>query len=122
MKHLKASGLWFRSDDQRKRVAGTLQYSSDGLHLKLIGSLTEGWRPRSHVYDKIFGVRRLPLRFIRHSVRQLHESSKINNMGIGSEIIHSNTAIIGNDHIKGESAPPMESIDLSFSYLSDWAG
>ena len=123
MKHFKASGLWFRSDDQRKRVAGTLQYSSDGLHLKLIGSLTEGWRPRSHVYDKIFGVvGDCPFGSFVTLFESFTKSSKINNMGIGSEIIHSNTAIIGNDHIKGESAPPMESIDLSFSYLSDWAG
>ena len=123
MKHFKASGLWFRSDDQRKRVAGTLQYSSDGLHLKLIGSLTEGWRPRSHVYDKIFGVvGDCPFGSFVTLFDSFTKSSKINNMGIGSEIIHSNTAIIGNDHIKGESAPPMESIDLSFSYLSDWAG
>ena len=107
MKHFKASGLWFRSDDQRKRVAGTLQYSSDGLHLKLIGSLTEGWRPRSHVYDKIFGVvGDCPFGSFVTLFDSFTKSSKINNMGIGSEIIHSNTVIIGNDHIKGESGRP----------------
>ena len=66
--------------------------------------------------------RRLPLRFIRHSVRQLHEELEDKQHGhrIGNNILQYG------DHrerpLKGESAPPMESIDLSFSYLSDWAG
>jgi hypothetical protein len=123
MKHFKASGLWFKSDDQGKRVAGTLRYSSDGLHLELIGSLTEGWRPGALEYDKIFGVvGDCPCGSFVTLFDSFTKSSNINNVGIGSETIYCNTAIIGSDHIKGELAPSMESIDLTLSYLSDWAG
>lgn len=123
MKFFKVDGQWSIDENEKKQMAGTLTFSKKGLRLKLLGSFRKGWSPTAgSTYPSIRGiVEKNPFGNFVTLYDCFTNSTSFNNVGIGSESIRANRAILSDDH------PPhgpqlFESLSVRFTHLADWVG
>ena len=122
MKHFEASGLWYPSDDPDNAVGGTLKFDDDGLYLVLLGSFRPGWSPEAERYPLVHGVvGDCPYGSFVTLIDSFRTTQKFNMVGATSEKLYCHQAAIGNFHLS-DNPITMESLELDFSYLTDWAG
>ena len=122
MKHFEANGLWYPSDDSTNAVGGTLKFDKDGLQLALLGSFRQGWSPKAEEYPIIHGVvGESPYGAYVTLIDCYRNKMNFNMVGVTSERITCKKAVIGDCHLPVEPTR-FESIDLDFTYLSEWVG
>jgi ApeA N-terminal domain 1 len=122
MKHFEANGLWYPSDDSTNAVGGTLKFDKDGLQLALLGSFRQGWSPKAEEYAIIRGVvAESPYGVYVTLIDCYRNKMNFSMAGVTSEKIRCHKAVIGNCHLPVEPTG-FESIDLDFTYLSEWVG
>lgn len=122
MMHFEASGLWYPSDDSSNAVGGTLKFNDEGLHLFLLGSFRQGWSPGTVHYPIIHGVLgESPYGPFATLIDSFRNQSKFNMVGVTSEKILCQKAVVGNFHFQ-EGPTHLQSLGLDFSYLSEWVG
>lgn len=122
MKHIEASGLWFPHDEPDNTVAGTLKFDDDGLQLILLGSFRRGWSPEPDRYSLIHGVvGNLPFGSFVTLIDCFQTQCQFDSVGFTSETILASKATIGDRHLS-EGSSRYESMQISYSYLTDWAG
>ena len=122
MKHFEASGLWYPFDDPANAVGGTLKFDDKGLQLVLLGSFRQGWSPEAERYPIIHGVvGESPYGAFVTLIDSFRTGQQFNMVGATSERIRCQMAMVGNCHLP-EEASRFESVELNFSYLTEWVG
>jgi ApeA N-terminal domain 1 len=120
VKHFQSSGLWCLATDFSSTVAGTLNFGDDGLILHLLGSFGATWDTEK--YPAIYGiVGENPYGTFVTLVNCVTQRSAINSAGLNFETIRCGRAVIGASHLPGETHQ-FETLAVSLSYLTDWAG
>jgi hypothetical protein len=122
MKHFEARGHWNLADDPDHSVGGTLKFDENGLTLELLGCFREGWTPIAQRYSITHGVvGDSPYGSFVTLIDSLKIGQKFTMVGATAEKIRCERAIVGNCHLEDDSSR-YESVELDFSYLSDWVG
>jgi ApeA N-terminal domain 1 len=123
MKSFKVNGQWSIDENEKKQMAGTLTYSKKGLRLKLLGSFRSGWSPTAGSnYPVIKGVvEKNPFGSFVTLYNCYTSSTSINHVGVGTESIGANRAILGDDH-PPNGPQTYEGLSLRFTHLDEWVG